>query len=1025
MSSFSSDFSSSFNVVEDEKPLLIPFPNPRMGMPELLVPGRKPVGEVEIDWGHPLSKGLTCDIDFVHGKERVNNLELNLQGNAKFQQGSLVIKANGDALTMQSPFIVDGSVEIIFNSTQNGSARYLFDTQYSRDLLAIESDNQLLSYWNGSSRGSTSNSLSAGGDTHLIYNHGTNEVFINGVLFHNYNDYSGLGGYKIWLGSRYSYNSHLNGSISLFRIYNENLNISKIKSLHADPYQFLKPKTPAFFPVPRRELEEDRLWLEPKMSMPELLVPKKQPVDIVEINKKCPLYKGLKRYYPMRNNLDRELVSNSKYLPENETHGRIKEGYKCTYFDGSGDRIAISGLGVTNGDFTMSVWFNIPSSRVAEYSKGMFVGNNHLTYEGNSIFHQRATGYVGFYCIPQVATDTKTIIYENVPNLDVGWHHFVVVRKGNVLSGYLDGIDRSYSTSDQLTSDDTFIPNAIGQRKNKYFLGDMRDMVTWEVALTGSEVKSLFNDPYQLLKPKSAPILIDSGNSFKDGFFLPDDKMLQPEMLQPNRKPVGDVEIDWTHPLAKDIAGCFVSGQGLRNLATGRELLPYKTTLPTYNHGVYSFNDNQVYDIVGPPNTHNWTVFTRAKNTSGLALIVGATGTSISDYGRDVSILYGTSYISGRCLGAGNYDIRVDDNNVLYDKDKFVDGMLTTENGTHHRFYKDGVFVESQDKDITGGKYITEMDAFVVGGTIEADGGGISFNGDIETIMYWKRPLTDGEAKSLSDDPYQFLKPKSTPKYIPPSDHGFNLPDSRMEMPELYMPGRKPTGKVKIDWEHPLAKGLTHCFLMNEYGYLENKATNGYSGGFWGNTSAETIVTTNKGRAYHQDGATGASFILDTDFQFTHSDKHFTVSTEYKADTGTNGMDHALFDKEDDAGFAQDLLLWLDHSGGDLRLMAYSGSGTTPVSIGALYDWHSYSMRTGLTSSNYVDLFLDGTEVQTNKNLNTIANTGSYRISTLGNEGDAKIGTGSQTYFYIHNRKLSDGEMKSLSEDPYQFLIPE
>lgn len=38
-------------------------PDPRMEMPELLTPGQKPVGNVVVDWSHPLARGLTsCNL---------------------------------------------------------------------------------------------------------------------------------------------------------------------------------------------------------------------------------------------------------------------------------------------------------------------------------------------------------------------------------------------------------------------------------------------------------------------------------------------------------------------------------------------------------------------------------------------------------------------------------------------------------------------------------------------------------------------------------------------------------------------------------------------------------------------------------------------------------------------------------------------------------------------------------------------------------------------------------------------------
>jgi hypothetical protein len=40
------------------------------------------------------------------------------------------------------------------------------------------------------------------------------------------------------------------------------------------------------------------------------------------------------------------------------------------------------------------------------------------------------------------------------------------------------------------------------------------------------------------------------------------------------------------------------------------------------------------------------------------------------------------------------------------------------------------------------------------------------------------------------------------------------LPDPRFEMPELLLPGRKPTGPVEIDWTNPITHGLTDYTLL-------------------------------------------------------------------------------------------------------------------------------------------------------------------------------------------------------------------
>jgi hypothetical protein len=48
---------------------------------------------------------------------------------------------------------------------------------------------------------------------------------------------------------------------------------------------------------------------------------------------------------------------------------------------------------------------------------------------------------------------------------------------------------------------------------------------------------------------------------------------------------------------------------------------------------------------------------------------------------------------------------------------------------------------------------------------------------------------------------------------------GLWLPDSRLLAPELLVPGRKPTGRVKLDWSHPYPQGLVNAaeFYIGPY----------------------------------------------------------------------------------------------------------------------------------------------------------------------------------------------------------------
>ncbi len=61
----------AYNVYRHvEQPASIP--NPRLFMPELLIPGRKPVGSVKIDWTHPLTKGLELFTPLLPGRPVIN-----------------------------------------------------------------------------------------------------------------------------------------------------------------------------------------------------------------------------------------------------------------------------------------------------------------------------------------------------------------------------------------------------------------------------------------------------------------------------------------------------------------------------------------------------------------------------------------------------------------------------------------------------------------------------------------------------------------------------------------------------------------------------------------------------------------------------------------------------------------------------------------------------------------------------------------------------------------------------------------
>jgi len=81
-------------------------PDPRIEMPELLEPGRKPVGPVEIDWSHPLTRGLamfyllgsghTRNLVNDTGDEFASYSDYTTQTAHEYTSGGLAIPAGAD-----------------------------------------------------------------------------------------------------------------------------------------------------------------------------------------------------------------------------------------------------------------------------------------------------------------------------------------------------------------------------------------------------------------------------------------------------------------------------------------------------------------------------------------------------------------------------------------------------------------------------------------------------------------------------------------------------------------------------------------------------------------------------------------------------------------------------------------------------------------------------------------------------------------------------------------------------------------
>lgn len=245
------------------------------------------------------------------------------------------------------------------------------------------------------------------------------------------------------------------------------------------------------------------------------------------------------------------------------------------------------------------------------------------------------------------------------------------------------------------------------------------------------------------------------------------------------------------------------------------------------------------------------------------------------------------------------------------------------------------------------------------------------------------------------------------------------LPDSRLEMPELLEPGRKPVGNVKIDWEHPLTKGLVYMSL-----YTEEGAVNLASGERTISTNSP-IAIAEKGYCADQSGA-DSSRIEALNEEIAITDKVTCMALINPDNTSSY---FGIFDKSvvsvslSGLGFS----LYTRTSNPFLR-MAVTGSTATN---------HQSSASEGLTANvwQWAVGICDGSGVNSyvNKKPNTYqaGAAGSFytnknlKLGAMSNDAQhTSLFNGQRAVDLVFNTALSEQDIFSLQDDPYQFLIP-
>ena len=242
--------------------------------------------------------------------------------------------------------------------------------------------------------------------------------------------------------------------------------------------------------------------------------------------------------------------------------------------------------------------------------------------------------------------------------------------------------------------------------------------------------------------------------------------------------------------------------------------------------------------------------------------------------------------------------------------------------------------------------------------------------------------------------------------------------ESLMREPNLWVPGKKPIGPVKIDWSHSLSANLINFWLFtpNNRSYdltMQYPTTSPLPD--IGIVQAEPAASFT---ASTTDDEFDVSGVIDTSSGFTvlmrmnipdFASGNYYIFHGYGTDSAT--------DKLSFLGYSNDFIFW-DYG------QSVTGSGRANVSY---LDYYGKWTDVGLVSSGSANtrqaIFLNGAQVT--QQFGSDAPSGDVNNLTIGSLPAGEEGVdGSISYIMFFNKMFTADNIIEIQRDPYQFLVP-
>lgn len=252
---------------------------------------------------------------------------------------------------------------------------------------------------------------------------------------------------------------------------------------------------------------------------------------------------------------------------------------------------------------------------------------------------------------------------------------------------------------------------------------------------------------------------------------------------------------------------------------------------------------------------------------------------------------------------------------------------------------------------------------------------------------------------------------------------GIWLPESRFEMPELFEPGRKPVGDVKIDNLSALGKILTQensIILLGDGGYRELLTENKFT-----NVSGIDLSST---KGYSFSASTDRLAIGSSDFLSSRTEMSLIIKIKQKGALGGD-LVHTWA-----ASVASQIFLTvITDSPKNFSFAIAKGSlfwgrqaTTTTIDQGNDYTIAMSWRHDG--SSNSMDIFINGVEqsqsIWFDHNPISLETSSGYDVIQGGRTDVPDSATMDADLTVVANVALPKQLLRGLSLHPYQFLIP-